>query len=92
MGECRRARLSAALTLVPGVQVSGNQRSPAPGIPKLRSSGTTPAWIKLLLPEPDPPSTATNCVACSLSMTSRTWRSRPKSKAASNARKGRRPG
>ena len=91
-GEWRRAALSSALTLVPGVQAIGSHRSPAPGMPKLRNSGTTPAWMRLLLPDPEPPSTATNWVWRKRSMTSRTWRSRPNSSAASKSRKGRRPG
>ncbi len=92
MGVRRREARSASLTLVPGVQVSGSHKSPAPLMPKLRSSGTTPAWIKLLLPDPLPPSTATNWLMRRPSMTSRTCRSRPNNSAASKSRKGRNPG
>jgi hypothetical protein len=83
---------SAAELLVPGVQISGTQKSPASAMPKLRNSGTAPARIRLDLPEPEPPMTATNWVCRSLSMTSRTWRSRPNSSADSPSRKGRSPG
>ena len=88
----RTSAASATEALVPGVQVIGTQKSPASGMPKLRSSGTTPASTSDDLPEPEPPITATNCVSCSRAITSRTWCSRPSSSDDSWLRNGRRPG